>query len=66
MKNIGIWIGITTITIAIIWGMITLVNTGAPNYSQPQTTNPPPTISKNDMTFGSPKAKAASLTDFFL
>lgn len=59
MKQLTIWTGIGVVFIAVVWGLIALVN----NSASPQTaqTSPPPPLAKDDQVLGATdKAKAES------
>ncbi len=63
MKQIGIWGGVVAITIAIVWGLIALVNSNNPNVLSSQTINLPP-VSKDDLVSGDPQKAKVTLVEY--
>lgn len=54
-KKIGVWLGIISVTILAVWGLVVLVSS-SPSNSNPQSVEIPK-VNKNDITIGNPKAK---------
>lgn len=64
MKQIGIWLGITIIFLAGIWGLIALVNNNnSSDVLSSQITNLPP-VSKDDIVAGDPQKAKTTLIEY--
>lgn len=63
LKEIGIWISVTVILTATVWGLLTLVNGNSSPSTSSQTVNPPPVV-KEDIVSGNPQKAKVTLIEY--